>query len=282
MVAIPRADAVVPGGCAGSGGTHVTLAGMRCSFAEWVPWKPAAPDGRPTYYAGQNRPSAVVLHVMQGYQRTARRWAESGHFGQSWHYSVGRDGSIMQHLDHADGGYHAGITAAKARAFPPTWALWRGAATNVNHYTIGIEHEGFAGEQFTLAQAAASRRLCHWLAGERAIPLDPDHFAPHAVIDLRDRAHDFNTPTLREDYYAFLFATEATMDPQTLAQLQERVDRLERIAGGHGIDHEGQRLRDEAALASLDERGVSLALYADNLNAAIHRHLAEHEDAEAI
>ncbi len=186
---------------------------MRYPHAEWVPWKPVSPDGRPTYYAGRNRPLAVVLHVMQGYQRTARRWAEAGHFGQSWHYSIGRDGSVMQHLDHEDGGYHAGITAFKERSYPPRWPLWKGPRINVNHYTIGIEHEGFAGEQFTLAQAMASRRLCRWLASVLDIPLDRDHFAPHAVIDTRDRAHDFNTPALRDDYYAMLFAEgEETMD----------------------------------------------------------------------
>src|SRR5690606_32660848 len=115
--------------------------GMRYPLAEWIPWQPRSPDGRPTFYAGTNRPVAVVLHTMQGFASTAREWATGGHFGQSWHYTVARDGSVYQHLEHHDGGYHAGITADQAMRRPPAWALWRGPAVNVNSYTIGIEHE---------------------------------------------------------------------------------------------------------------------------------------------
>ena len=254
---------------------------MRYPLAEWIPWRPTSTDGRPTFYAGQNEPAAVVLHVMQGYQTTSRRWANAGHFGVSWHYSVARDGSIMQHLDHGDGGYHAGITAAKAASHPPTWPLWRGPSRNVNTYTIGIEHEGFAGEQFPLAQALASRKLCRWLARTLRIPMDEAHFPPHAAIDLRDRPNDFNTPALRRSYYDFLFEEDQPMDTERLADIERRMARVERIAGGHGIDIDGERLRGEAALESLDRRWISLALSLDRLNTALLRHVAQgHSDRE--
>jgi hypothetical protein len=248
---------------------------MRYPHAEWVPWRPLSPGGRPTFYAGTNQPVAVVLHVMQGYQQTARRWAESGHFGVSWHYSIGRDGRVMQHLDHGDGGYHAGISAARAAAFPPSWTLWRGAAENVNHYTVGVEHEGFAGEQFTLPQAQASRRLCRWLAAVLDIPMDLHHFPSHALIDLRDRPNDFNTPALRAEFYDFLFA-EDPVEPMKLQEIEVRLARLEGIVGANGVDVGGERLRGEAALESLHRRGISLALYADRLNAAIRAHTERH------
>ncbi len=251
---------------------------MRYPRAEWVPWKPAAPDGRPTYFAGQNRPTAVVLHVMQGYQSTVRRWAQRGHFGVSWHYSIARDGSIMQHLEHSDGGYHAGITAAKAAADPPTWELWRGPGQNVNTYTLGIEHEGFAGEPFAPAQAKVSRELCRWLARQLDIPMDEAHFPPHAAIDLRDRPNDFNTPALRREFYDFLFKPEEEpMDAACIEELERRLSRVERITGAHGIDVDGERLRGDEALDDLDRRGASLALYAERLNTAILDHLADHE-----
>ena len=255
----------------------MTLVRMRYPHAEWLPWKPISPAGQPTNYAGRNTPAAVVLHVMQGYQRVARQWAEAGHFGASWHYSVGRDGEVLQHLDHADGGYHAGITAEKARLHPPTWPLRRGTAVNVNHYTIGVEHEGFAGAQFTLPQAEASRRLCRWLARELRIPFDRDHFAPHAAVDPRDRAHDFNTPALRDEFYAYLFAKDETVDTLVadLRNLEARIDRTERLVGANGIEHGGERLRGEVALASLDSRGISLALSVDRLNTAMHEHIAK-------
>lgn len=240
---------------------------MRYPHARHVPWKPADPGGRPTFYADRNQPVAVVLHVMQGYLSTARRWAETGHYGSSWHYSIGRDGTVLQHLDHADGGYHAGITAAKAQRYPPPWPLWRGPAVNVNTYTIGIEHEGFAGEPFTAAQATASRDLCRWLAARLQVPLDETHFPPHAAIDPRDRANDFNTPALRRAFYAFLTEGEP-MDLEKLNDLEARLARVERLVGGHGIDSGGDRLRGDEALRSLDQRGVSLPLAVDRLNAA--------------
>ena len=178
---------------------------MRYPEAEWLPWRAESPDGRPTFYAGVNRPLAVVLHTMQGFASTAREWAARGHFGQSWHYTVARDGRVYQHLEHDDGGYHAGITASHAAAHPPTWTLWRGPATNVNHYVIGIEHEGFAGAVLLdERQRRASRKLCHWLAATLAIPLDRAHFPAHAEIDVVNRVNDFDYPSAREWYYRYL------------------------------------------------------------------------------
>lgn len=217
---------------------------MRCPFAEWIPWNPVAPDGRPTYFAGRNQPVAVVLHVMQGYQATARRWALNGHYGQSWHYSVARDGSIMQHLEHHHGGYHAGISAWKAQHYRPTWPLWRGPGQNVNTYTIGVEHEGFAGQPFAPEQARASRRLCGWLAEVLDIPMDTAHFPAHADIDLRDRPNDFNTPALRRDFYAFLFAPEELhmADAEMAGQITDLDERLAVLNDAVVIDRDLRRL----------------------------------------
>lgn len=202
---------------------------MRYPDAEWVPWKPYDYQDRPTYYAGQNRPIAVVLHIMQGWATTARDWARKGMYPKSWHFTVALDGSIMQHLDFQDGGYHAGITAFKSRNYPPTWPLYKGHNVNVNKYTIGIEHEGFydrlrgRGEPFTKAQAESSKRLCLWLANELSIPLDEVHFPPHAVIDLRDRPNDFAVPTARKLHYDYLLSREDTMaeDPQARRMAEE-------------------------------------------------------------
>ena len=113
--------------------------------AEWVPWLYIGASGRPAFYRGGNLPSAVVLHIMEGYVSTVRGWARTGYAEASWHFSIGRDGAVYQHLELTDGGYHAGITDARAAARPPVWPLWRGPGVNVNFYTIGIEHEGFTG-----------------------------------------------------------------------------------------------------------------------------------------
>jgi hypothetical protein len=189
--------------------------------AEWVPWRYLSDSGQPTYFKGINRPEAVVLHVMQGYMSTARQWAIVGHYGASWHFSVGRDGSVMQHLDFEDGGYHAGIGPTRPNGQPtpePTWALWKGWGPNVNTYTIGIEHEGFSGDGFTVEQQRASRDLCRWLAADLGVPYDRDHFPPHADIDLVNRANDFAPPDGREAHYQYMFEEES-MTPEERAKL---------------------------------------------------------------
>lgn len=183
--------------------------------AEWVPWRFNNGTGQ-AFFLGRNKPVAVVLHVMEGWASTARQWALSGHYGASWHYTVALDGSVMQHLEHRDGGYHAGIASPPAPT--PTWSLWQGSTVNVNNYTIGIEHEGFSGNGFPPAQAAASKALCQWLAAELGFPYDREHFPPHADIDLVNRANDFAPPAMREAHYAYMFE-EDDMTPEEVAKI---------------------------------------------------------------
>lgn len=180
--------------------------GPRFPGAEWVPWQLHGPGGEPTCWPGENEPVAAVLHIMAGYAHTARDWATAGHVGASWHFTVARDGSAMQHLELSDAGWHAGIPAD---APAPSWPLWRGTGQNVNRYTVGIEHEGFPGQPFTTAQAATSARLCRWLATTLAFPFERTRFPAHADIDIINRPNDFNTPPLREQHYAALFAAVA-------------------------------------------------------------------------
>ena len=176
-------------------------AAQRFPGAEWVPWQLHGEGGEPTCWPGENEPAAVVLHIMAGYAHTARDWATAGHVGASWHFTVARDGSAMQHLELSDAGWHAGIPAV---APVPPWTLWRGPGQNVNRYTIGIEHEGFPGQPFTAAQTATSIALCRWLASTLGFPFDRAHFPAHADIDIINRPNDFNTPPLREQHYAAL------------------------------------------------------------------------------
>ena len=177
-----------------------------------VPWKYVSPAGEPTYYRGTNRPVAVVLHRMQGWATTAHQWALSGHYGASWHYTVSLAGDIMQHLRHEDGGYHAGIGP---NAKTPTWPLWRGHGQSVNTYTIGVECEGFAAEDWPTAQLDALRWLCRKLSVDLGIPYNREHFPAHAEIDVVNRVNDFDSPGRREAVYAYLFEEEEEMaDPR--------------------------------------------------------------------
>lgn len=188
----------------------------RYPSAEWVPWKYSGDDGGYSFYLNQNQPIAAVLHRAQGYESTIRQWATIGYNGASWPFTVCTDGRVLQHLNLTDGGYHAGIAEyrdiAKRYSNPePIWPLWKGWSTNVNHYTIGIEFVGFSGEPLTAAQMKSGRELCKWLAQNCGFKFDRDHFPPHADIALIDRANDFNTPELREEFYQYLFAPEETV-----------------------------------------------------------------------
>jgi hypothetical protein len=175
--------------------------------AEQVPWYMHPDDFNA--YVGTNFPTAVVLHIAQGWESTIRSWANSAFNGAWWHYTVALDGRVLQHLQHSTGGRHA----------PPR-----------NFDTIGIEHEGFSGNPMTPAQAAASKRLCKWLSTVLGIPYDRQHFIPHADIDPVTRANDFNTPTLRGEHYAYLWLPEPIIVPPVEDDVETR-----RLTDGEAI-----------------------------------------------
>lgn len=186
--------------------------------AIWAPWRARDAAGAPAYYANANRPIAGVLHRMQGHLQYALDCAARGQADRSWHYTVALDGRVFAHLGHEHGAYHAGITDDLARAYPPPWPLWWGPGLNVNLYTVGIECEGFSGQPWPEPQLRALRSLVHWLGGALRAPLDELHFPPHAAINVRDRANDFDYPANRPAIYRYLFGgkDEMTDDERAL------------------------------------------------------------------
>lgn len=233
---------------------------MRYPNARWVPWQYLSPGGQPTYFKGMNRPTAVVLHVMQGYASTAERWAASGYYGASWHFTIDRDGGVMQHLELSDGGYHAGIPAT---APDPTWSLWRGHGQNVNTYSVGIEHEGFSGTAFSPAQQEASRAVCRWLAEVCGFPYERERFPAHAEIDVVNRVNDFAPPAMREAFYSYLFE-EDDMTPQERQDLANLVA----IMGGSAKLAEQARLGNDFVLGYTLEQQKLAAHLANHPGAA--------------
>ncbi len=217
---------------------------------EQVPWA----YGAGAYYRGTNTPIAVILHRQQGYKSTARQWALSGYTSASWHYTVGLDGSIMQHLAHSDGGYHAGINHEATGV--PTWPLWKGGLINVNKYTLGVECEGFAGDEWPRDQLASLKWLCQRLASDLSIPYDRLRFPPHADINIRDRVNDFDRPERRHIVYDYLFGEEDMPDP--------RVDKLIAALGG------------EAEIDAWNAKGNSLLLGYAIEQDRLDRHIAAH------
>ena len=111
-------------------------------------WHPS-----PNFSTG-NTPRIYVLHIMQGSLAGTDSWftTHAAQAGASAHFGIGKDGQVIQWVDTAN-------------------ASWNCASGN--HVTIGVEHEGFAGQTLTDAQLAADRKLAAWCEKVHGIPLTP-------------------------------------------------------------------------------------------------------------
>lgn len=125
--------------------------------------KPCAPrnfrEGRPSGLAIDT----VVIHIIDGSLAAC-----DSTFGdntldvpRSAHYAVGRDGDVHQYVDERDTAFHAG------KIVTPTWTGLKrgsnGAFINPNFYSIGIEHEGRANDDWPDEMYAASAALLRGL-----------------------------------------------------------------------------------------------------------------------
>lgn len=143
-------------------------------------WLGCAPSnfraGRPVPY----RAEAIVIHIMAGSLRGTDAWFGSSISSVSAHYGIGKDGAIHQYVHEEDTAFHAGIVDN------PSWTRIRrsasGAFVNPNFYTIGIEHEGFPGQQWPAAQKDASAALIAEVSVRWSIPLDRQHVITHHEI----------------------------------------------------------------------------------------------------
>lgn len=117
--------------------------------------------GRPTHL----RVEAVVIHVIDGSVQAADAVFTDNALSdpRSAHYVVSRAGEIRQYVDEDDTAFHAG------NIVNPTWAGLKtgpdGRHVNPNFYTIGIEHEGGAHDDWPDAMYAASADLLRGIAG---------------------------------------------------------------------------------------------------------------------
>jgi len=164
----------------------------------------------------QMYPRAIVHHVMSGRMGGARGMALTNPVGQapSWHFSIGRDGAIVQHISIWDTGWHCGID----QSVIPDQLVQRFRAEfgrDVNSWTVGIEHEGFSIPAYSTdgkriddylygddhpypeAMIQASIRVqrwvwnsCQWLLDIPAPNDRFDRFLTHAMINPRDRPND--------------------------------------------------------------------------------------------
>ena len=187
-----------------------------------IPWRYDGGNGY-TFYRNSNKPIAVVIHVAQGWKTTSRQWAKTGYADASFHFQVDRAGAVDQYMNLGDGGYHCGIKSSAPR---PTWKLWRGYAINCNYYTVGIEHDGFSGEEFPEAQLRASAKLCAWVLTQIGQPADRDHVIGHYEIDSVSRKDDPG-PTFPWDRYMALVQAAMKEVPVASTELEIQVKTLQ-------------------------------------------------------
>jgi hypothetical protein len=102
---------------------------------------------------------AVVIHIVDGGIAgcDATFASSSLTLRRSAHYCVAKNGNIHQYVDEQDTAFHAG------RIQQPTWTGLKkkpdGGLINPNLYTIGIEHEGRATDEWMDTQYNASAEL---------------------------------------------------------------------------------------------------------------------------
>jgi N-acetyl-anhydromuramyl-L-alanine amidase AmpD len=125
------------------------------------------------------KPDAIVIHIIVGSLKSADAQFGNPASKVSAHYGVGRDGVVHQYVQETDTAFHAGIIDRPNRDL-----LQEVLRPNVNPnlYTIGIEHEGFANQDWTEAQIATSTELVREIASRWDIPLDRKHVIKHHEI----------------------------------------------------------------------------------------------------
>lgn len=137
---------------------------------------------------GAIAPRGVMSHVMQGWQATMIRWARERPRAtpKSAHFTIGRDGRIVQHVPIRRQAWHAGRLDPDA---PPRWSLLPHRA-NPNDYAIGIEHEGFSGEPWPEPQVQATIHVHRWLFAELGLVPSGATVIGHCMTAPASRAAD--------------------------------------------------------------------------------------------
>jgi hypothetical protein len=158
---------------------------------EWwsmVDWMPGVERIETLARGGVITPIGVMSHIMQGSQATMIAWAKERPriTPVSAHFTVGRDGRVVQHVPIRNQAWHAGRLDSGR---PPTWRLLPSGASPNNH-AIGIEHEGFSGDPWPLPQVAATIRVHRWLFEELELPPTRDRVIGHYETAPASRPHD--------------------------------------------------------------------------------------------
>jgi N-acetyl-anhydromuramyl-L-alanine amidase AmpD len=128
----------------------------------------------------------IVIHTCEGSYAGCWSWLANSVSGVSSHYVVDEDGAeITQLVRETDRAWHI------AASYDCTLNNSHDCGLNgvqSNHFTIGIEHAGFAAQtSFPASQIDASARLACELTKRRGIPRDRLHFVGHGQLQPANR-----------------------------------------------------------------------------------------------
>jgi N-acetyl-anhydromuramyl-L-alanine amidase AmpD len=151
-------------------------------------WMPDVERVESAAAGGAIEPRGVMSHIMQGAQATMIAWARERPLvtPKSAHFTIGKDGRVVQHVAIRRQAWHAGRLDAGR---PPLWRLLPHGA-NPNDFAVGIEHEGFSGEPWPEPQVQATLRVHRWLFAELALVPSEDTVIGHCMTAPLTRAHD--------------------------------------------------------------------------------------------
>ena len=171
-------------------------------MTNWLPGAervPTAAYGYPDLAPGAMQAIACMSHIMQGYQSTMIRWALERPFTtyKSAHFTIGRDGRVVQHIGIRDAAWCAGGVRS------PTWALLP-PGLNPNRCVVALEHEGFstvpneypydylysANQPWPEPMVEASIAVQAWVHGELGLTPSVDTIIGHRETDSVTRADD--------------------------------------------------------------------------------------------
>jgi N-acetyl-anhydromuramyl-L-alanine amidase AmpD len=174
MHVTPAYDVPVP---VASAGTVVDQAGAIWRASPNFNARPAGEIGRI---------AMVIIHSCEGSYTGCWSWLANPDSRVSAHYVVREDGSeITQLVREADRGWHIGSTYNCA--LNQNFDCWRNGQSN-NHFTIGIEHAGYASQTFwPAAQLDASAKLVCDLTRRHGIHRDNIHIVSHAQLQPHNR-----------------------------------------------------------------------------------------------
>ncbi|WP_394830481.1 N-acetylmuramoyl-L-alanine amidase [Pendulispora rubella] len=148
-------------------------------------WRPSPNYGsRPSGDIGD--PGMIVIHTCEGGYSGCWSWLTNSESQVSAHYVVNESGSeVSQLVRESNRAWH--VAATYKCSLNSSVECWRNGYS-VNHFSVGIEHGGFASQSsFPAGQIDASAKLSCDISRDQAIPRDRFHIIAHGQLQPENR-----------------------------------------------------------------------------------------------